>query len=82
MSDMAFAQLTQTATALDYKHKLMLLTLIAQSLYNDEVGGKNDGFSGGEEERAKLDEAIAEFKRGEYEVFESFDDFKAAMTND
>ncbi len=33
-------------------------------------------------QKTGLDQAIAEVKRGEYEVFPSFEEFKAAMEDD
>ena len=37
MSETAFAELTQTATALDYDHRVTLLTLLAQSLRKEDL---------------------------------------------
>ena len=37
MSETAFAELTQTATALDYDHRVTLLTLLAQSLHKEDL---------------------------------------------
>lgn len=72
MTETAFAELTRTATALDYNHRIILLNSLAQSLYKDEIPQYENAMNG-------LDEAIAQVERGEVEVFDTFDDFKAAM---
>ena len=36
MSEAAFSELAQKATSLDYNHRVLLLTLLAQSLHNEE----------------------------------------------
>lgn len=74
MSDAAFAELTKTATALDYDHKIILLNILAQSLYTDEVSQYEEGING-------LDEAIAEEKRGDVFYYDSFDDLMADIKN-
>ena len=74
MSDAAFAELTKTATALDYDHKIILLNILAQSLYPDEVSQYEEGING-------LDEAIAEEKRGDVFYYDSFDDLMADIKN-
>ena len=62
--------------SLSFADRLSLIEYLAKSLRH------GDGFSGGAQERNGLDEAIAEFERGEYETFSSFDEFKAAMRDD
>ena len=74
MSDVAFAELTKTATALDYDHRIILLNLLAQSLYKDEIPLHQDAMNG-------LDEAIAEEKRGEVFYYDNFDDLMADVKN-
>lgn len=74
MSDAAFAELTKTATALDYNHRIILLNLLAQSLYSDEISQHEEGMNG-------LDEAIAEVERGEYSVYKNFDELLADAKN-
>lgn len=74
MSDTAFAELTKTATALDYDHRVILLNILAQSLYPDEIPQHEDAMNG-------LDEAIAEEKRGEVFYYDSFDDLMADVKN-
>ena len=74
MSEAAFAELTKTATALDYNHRIILLNLLAQSLYSDEISQHEEGMNG-------LDEAIAEVERGEYSVYKNFDELLADAKN-
>lgn len=78
MSETAFAQLTKTATELDYNHRVELLNLLAQSLYPDEITQDKKAMNG-------LDEAIEEVKRGEVSYYDSFDemleDVKASDIN-
>ena len=62
--------------SLSFADRLSLIEYLAKSLR------QGDGFLGGAQERNGLDEAIAEFERGEYETFRSFDEFKAAMRDD
>ena len=65
---------------LSYADRLAIIEYLIKSLqksYNEEKTAESDGFSGGIEERRKLDEAIAEFERGEYDTYDSFDDFLA-----
>ena len=72
MSDAAFAELT--TTVLDYNHRIILLNLLAQSLYSDEISQHEEGMNG-------LDEAIAEVERGEYSVYKNFDELLADAKN-
>ena len=72
MSDAAFAELT--TTVLDYNHRIILLNLLAQSLYSDEISQHEEGMNG-------LDEAIAEVERGEYSVYKNFDELLADARN-
>ena len=65
---------------LSYAEQLSLMAYLVKLLQEREA--ENDGFEGDEEARNGLDEAIAEVERGEYEVFHSFDEFKAAMNAD
>ena len=74
MSDVAFAELTKTAITLDYDQRIILLNLLAQSLYKDEIPLHQDAMSG-------LDEAIAEEKRGEVFYYDNFDDLMADVKN-
>jgi hypothetical protein len=67
MSDAAFAELTKTATALDYNHRIILLNLLAQSLYSDEISQHEEGMNG-------LDEAIAEVECGEVFYYDTVDE--------
>ena len=77
MSAMELRNFERQLDVLSYVEKLAVIEYLARSLQQ-----ANDGFSGNDEDRAKLDEAIGEFERGEYEVFNTFDDFKAAMSDD
>ena len=70
---------------LSYADRLAIIEYLVKSLqksYNEEKSAEADGFSGGAEERRKLDEAIAEFERGEYDTYDSFDDFLAEIENE
>ncbi len=74
MSDKAFAELTKTATSLDYNQRIILLNLLAQSLYNDEIPQFKDGKNG-------LDEAIAEVEHGEVFYYDTVDEMFADAKN-
>ena len=70
---------------LSYAERLAIIEYLAKTLkpaYDEEKEAVALGFSGGVEERRKVDEAIAEFERGEYDTYDSFDEFKAAMNAD
>lgn len=67
MSDKAFAELTKTATSLDYNQRIILLNILAQSLYNDQIPQFEEGKNG-------LDEAIAEVERGEVFYYDTVDE--------
>ena len=62
---------------LSFADRPAVIECLAKSLKNGV--GDEDGFCGNAEARSGLDEATAEFERGEYETFRSFDEFKAAM---
>ena len=47
-----------------------------------EQNSKDDGFSGSAEDRAKLDAAISEMERGEYDTYNNFDDFLAEIADE
>ena len=64
---------------LSFADKVYLIEYLAKSLRR---GARGDGFSGDEQARNGLDEAIAEFERGDYETFHSFEEVKAAMNED
>lgn len=70
MSDTAFAELTKTATALNYNQRIILLNLLAQSFYDDEIPQYKEGMNG-------LDEAIAEVERGEVFYYDNVDEMFA-----
>ena len=74
MSETAFAELTRTATALDYDQRVELLNLLAQSLYADEAPRHEDAMNG-------LDEAIAEEKRGEVRYYDTVDEMFEDIRN-
>lgn len=61
---------------LSFADRIALIEYLAKSLRR---GASEDGFSGDAQGRNGLDEAIAEFERGEYETFRTFEEFKAAM---
>ena len=74
MSDTAFEELTKTATSLDYNQRIILLNLLAQSLYSDEIPQFKEGKNG-------LDEAIAEVERGEVFYYNNVDEMFAYAQN-
>ncbi len=74
MSDTAFEELTKTATSLDYNQRIILLNLLAQSLYSDEIPQFKEGKNG-------LDEAIAEVERGEVFYYNNVDEMFADAQN-
>lgn len=74
MSDTAFEELTKTATSLDYNQRIILLNLLAQSLYSDEIPQFKEGKNG-------LDEAIAEVERGEVFYYNNVDEMFADAKN-
>ena len=74
MSNAAFAELTKTATSLDYDQRVILLNLLAQSLYRDETPLHQEGLNG-------LDKAIAEVERGEVFYYDSVDEMFADAKN-
>ena len=74
MSDTAFEELTKTATSLDYNKRIILLNLLAQSLYSDEIPQFKEGKNG-------LDEAIAEVERGEVFYYNNVDEMFADAQN-
>ena len=74
MSDTAFEELTKTATSLDYNQRIILLNLLAQSLYSDEIPQFKEGKNG-------LDEAIAEVERGEVFHYNNVDEMFADAQN-
>ena len=74
MSDTAFEELTKTATSLDYNQRIILLNLLAQSLYSDEITQFKEGKNG-------LDEAIAEVERGEVFYYNNVDEMFADAQN-
>ena len=74
MSDTAFEELTKTATSLDYNQRIILLNLLAQSLYIDEIPQFKEGKNG-------LDEAIAEIERGEVFYYNNVDEMFADAQN-
>ena len=74
MSDTAFEELTKTATSLDYNQRIILLNLLAQSLYSDEIPQFKEGNNG-------LDEAIAEVERGEVFYYNNVDEMFADAQN-
>ena len=74
MSDTAFEELTKTATSLDYNQRIILLNLLAQSLYIDEIPQFKEGKNG-------LDEAIAEVERGEVFYYNNVDEMFADAQN-
>ncbi len=70
---------------LSYAERLAIIEYLAKTLkpaYDEEKEAAALGFSGGAEERRKVEEAIAEFERGEYDTYDSFDDFLAEMSNE
>ena len=75
MSDTAFEELTKTATSLDYNQRIILLNLLAQSLYSDEIPQFKEGKNG-------LDEAIAEVERGEVFYYNNVDEMFADAQNE
>ena len=74
MSDTAFEELTKTATSLDYNQRIILLNLLAQSLYSDEIPQFKERKNG-------LDEAIAEVERGEVFYYNNVDEMFADAQN-
>ena len=74
MSDTAFAELTKTATSLDYNQRIILLNMLAQSLYNDEIPQFTDGKNG-------LDKAISEAQHGEVFYYDNVDEMFADAQN-
>ena len=74
MYDTAFEELTETATSLDYNQRIILLNLLAQSLYSDEIPQFKEGKNG-------LDEAIAEVERGEVFYYNNVDEMFADAQN-
>ena len=74
MYDTAFEELTKTATSLDYNKRIILLNLLAQSLYSDEISQFKEGKNG-------LDEAIAEVERGEVFYYNNVDEMFADAQN-
>ena len=74
MSDTAFEELTKTATSLDYNQRIILLNLLAQSLYSDEIPQFKEGKNG-------LDEAIAEVEFGEVFYYDNVDEMFADAQN-
>ena len=74
MSETAFEELTKTATSLDYNKRIILLNLLAQSLYSDEIPQFKEGKNG-------LDEAIAEVERGEVFYYNNVDEMFADAQN-
>ena len=74
MSDTAFEELTKTATSLDYNQRIILLNLLAQSLYSDEIPQFKEGKNG-------LDEAIAEVERREVFYYNNVDEMFADAQN-
>ena len=74
MSDTAFEELTKTATSLDYNQRIILLNLLAQSLYSDEIPQFKEGKNG-------LNEAIAEVERGEVFYYNNVDEMFADAQN-
>ena len=74
MSDTAFEELTKTATSLDYNQRIILLNLLAQSLYSDEIPQFKEGKNG-------LDEAMAEVERGEVFYYNNVDEMFADAQN-
>ena len=74
MSDTAFEELTKTATSLDYNQRIILLNLLAQSLYSDEIPQFKEGKNG-------LDEAIVEVECGEVFNYNNVDEMFADAQN-
>ena len=70
---------------LSYAERLAILEFLVKSLqksYTEEQNAIADGFSGGAQERIKLNEAIAEFERGEYDTYSNIEDFMAEVENE
>lgn len=70
---------------LSYAERLAIIEYLVKTLqqsYVEEKTAMADGFSGGVKERKELDEAISEFKRGEYDTYDSFDDFLSEIAHE
>ncbi len=74
MSDTAFAELTKTATSLEYARRVELLNLLAQSLY-DDIPSREEAENG-------LDEAIREVERGEYTTYGAFGELLSELDHE
>ncbi|MCR4821282.1 MAG: hypothetical protein K5873_00225 [Treponema sp.] len=70
---------------LSYAERLAIIEYLVKTLqqsYVEEKTAMTDGFSGGVKERKEHDEAISEFKRGEYDTYDSFDDFLSEIAHE
>ena len=85
MSAMELKNFEAQLALLSYAERLAIIEYLAKSLqpaYDEEKEAISLGFSGGAEERRKVDETISEFERGEYDTYENFDDFLAETANE
>ena len=85
MSAMELKNFEAQLALLSYAERLAIIEYLAKSLqpaYDEEKEAVSFGFSGGAEERRKVDEAIAEFEHGEYDTYDNFDDFLAEIADE
>ncbi len=64
---------------LSFTEQLSLMEYLLKLMKKRQEKASNNTFDSDSVARNGLDEAIAEEERGEVEVFDSFDEFKAAM---
>ena len=82
MSAMELRNFESQLDLLSYAEQLAIMEYLVKLMKRRQEESVSDAFEGDEQARNGLDEAIAQVERGEVEVFDTFEDFKAAMAND
>ena len=82
MSAMELRNFESQLDLLSYAEQLAIMEYLVKLMKRRQEESVSDGFEGDVQARNSLDEAIAQVERGEVEVFDTFEDFKAAMAND
>ena len=82
MSAMELRNFESQLDLLSYAEQLAIMEYLVKLMKRRQEESVSDAFEGDVQARNGLDEAIAQVERGEVEVFDTFEDFKAAMAND
>ncbi len=82
MSTAELRNLESQLDLLSYAEQLSIMEYIVRLMKKHQEQIDSDGFEGDEEARNGLDEAIAEVERGEYSVYNSFDELLSEIDNE